>query len=266
MSRRLGKESMLMLEMLFPVTKIILVLVGKELGIASKSWFWHFTVSEEHKHLSGQQWQDSASARRTSKCIIPDLCAPPRLHPRDVLKGRIFGFLQICVRRAVRKDPAQSPPCSSAGESFPKCVCHFFSVRKLAPDRSTDSMELPPHHSRLGIRLHFHEDEGGEDGARKLLGILFVPFPHLWVSWRTQQLQDLSPAKVKPAGPLQMTCDPDTDKALCLPKVPFVTHGPAAHVSPCLCEPGETKHSSGNREHTIAWQKEGGALSAHKFL
>ncbi|TNN60585.1 hypothetical protein EYF80_029186 [Liparis tanakae] len=88
-SRRVGKESTPTREMLFPVTNSDLVSAGKECGIASNSWFWHFTVCEKHKHLSGQPWQDSTAARRKRrrkrKCIVP------RMPPHDVLNRRILG-------------------------------------------------------------------------------------------------------------------------------------------------------------------------------
>lgn len=130
--------------MLFPVTNRNLVLVGKECGIASKSWFWHFTVWEEHRHLSGQPWQDSETTRRKNKCIIADLRAPPRVsprsHPHDVLNRRILDRTNLSAR-TVRKDSLTITklsyrPCSSTRNETKFCnyvshVC-FFLTSNLA--------------------------------------------------------------------------------------------------------------------------------------
>lgn len=120
-----GKESSSIREILFPVRSRNVVLVGKECGIDSKSWFWHFTVSEEHRHLSGQSWQDSTAEERRSKSkrIVTDVCVSPRLSPRSHTHGAVNGRILDCENlsaQTARKDsfpgiPVSRPPPSSTG-------------------------------------------------------------------------------------------------------------------------------------------------------
>lgn len=139
--------------MLFPVTNKDLVLVGKECGISSKSWFWHFTICEEHEHLFGQPWQDCTTARSKSKYIIPDLISP-RFHPDDVLSsGRILGCRNVSARSVRKNHFTTIQPVTASffhRETFFPTVCPAFILPKAAPTSNSHSMQLPPNHPPLG--------------------------------------------------------------------------------------------------------------------
>lgn len=176
-SRGLGKESALILEMLFPVTNRILVLLGIEFGIESKSCFWHFTVCEEHTHRSGQLRQGSETASTTSRWTIADPSPLRRISPHAELNRRISV--------TVRKDSLDEnsilavPPCSSARHT-PKFfqLFRFLKTRLYLLSYHSNSTELLFIPSSLRTSAQLHEKILWTKPANLcLLAVLFFCFP-----------------------------------------------------------------------------------------
>lgn len=157
-SRGLGKESALILEMLFPVTNRILVLLGIDCGIESKSCFWHFTVCEEHTHRSGQLRQGSETASTTSRWTIADPSPLGRISPHVELNRRI----SVTVRKDSLDENSILPvPPSSSARHTPKFFQLFCFLKKkktrlylLTYNSNSTELLFKPSSLRTSAQLH----------------------------------------------------------------------------------------------------------------
>lgn len=154
--------------MLFPVTNRNLVLLGKECGIASKSWFWHFTVWEKHRHLSGQPWQCNTTASMNNRCIIAELRALPRTSPL-IHPPRRRSLVSTNLWAQTLRNPTDNPKASRCRVAVPRRTSQSFSNKVFLSSIYHLQLKLhraTPQITLFGTSTHFHEDKM-VDEARK---------------------------------------------------------------------------------------------------